>query len=86
MVKAGDKLPTATFYENSPGEKVESADIYKGKNIIVGVPGAFTSACSARHAPGYIKNAQKFREKGIDGIYIVAVNDAFVTGESLHDL
>ena len=44
----------------------------------VGVPGAFTPACSSQ-APGYLENAAKFEEKGVKGIYIISVNDAFVT-------
>ena len=44
----------------------------------VGVPGAFTGTCSAQ-VPGYIKAYPQFKEKGVDNIYIVAVNDAFVT-------
>lgn len=51
----------------------------QGKSIIVGVPGAFSPACSASHAPGYIKLAKEFQAKGVSNIYIVAVNDAFVT-------
>ena len=43
----------------------------------VGVPGAFTGACSAQ-VPGYIKKYQEFTERGIKDIYIVGVNDVFV--------
>jgi len=50
----------------------------KGKNIIVGVPGAFTGTCHAQ-VPDYIKLYGDFRAKGINEIYIVAVNDTFVT-------
>ena len=42
------------------------------------MPGAFTGTCSAQ-VPGYIKAYEKFRERGVDNIYIVAVNDVFVT-------
>ena len=44
----------------------------------VGVPAAFTPACSSQ-ASGYLENAAKFEEKGVKGIYIISVNDAFVT-------
>ncbi len=44
----------------------------------VGVPGAFTGTCSAQ-VPGYIKAYEQFKERGVDNIYIVAVNDVFVT-------
>jgi peroxiredoxin len=43
----------------------------------VGVPGAFTPPCSS-HVPGYLENYEKFKEKGISQILVVAVNDAFV--------
>lgn len=44
----------------------------------VGVPGAFTGTCSAQ-VPGYINALKKFQEKGVNGIYVVAINDVFVT-------
>jgi peroxiredoxin len=47
-------------------------------NSQVGVPGAFTPACSSQ-VPGYISNFEKFAAKGVQGIYVVAVNDVFVT-------
>lgn len=56
--------------------KVDLAKL-TGKNIIVGVPGAFTPPCSSQ-VPGYVSNSEKFAAKGVKGIYIVAVNDAFV--------
>ena len=43
----------------------------------IGVPGAFTTPCNA-HLPGYIENYEKFKEKGVNGIYVFGVNDAFV--------
>lgn len=47
-------------------------------DIIVGVPGAFTPPCSSQ-VPGYAEQADQFSQKGVQGIYIVAVNDAFTT-------
>lgn len=47
-------------------------------DIIVGVPGAFTPPCSSQ-VPGYVAQAEQFAAKGVKGIYIVAVNDAFTT-------
>lgn len=49
-----------------------------GKNIIVGVPAAFSGTCS-NQAPGYVEKYEQFKERGIKDIYVVAVNDAFVT-------
>ncbi|XP_037083321.1 peroxiredoxin-5, mitochondrial-like isoform X2 [Pollicipes pollicipes] len=47
MIKVGDKLPAATLFEGSPANSVNTADLCKGKTVILfGVPGAFTPACS----------------------------------------
>ena len=43
-----------------------------------GLPGAYTSVCSAKHLPGYIKNVDQFKSKGIDQIICISVNDPFV--------
>lgn len=55
-----------------------SADIFNGKNVIVlALPGAFTPTCSSTHLPGYESNYQAFKDKGIDEVYCLSVNDAF---------
>lgn len=89
-IKVGDKLPAGTLYEfideEMPGctlgpnaFKVE--DIARGKRIAVfGLPGAFTPTCSAKHLPGFIQSAAKFKDKKVDEIWCVSVNDAFVMG------
>ena len=69
--------PQLTFLQAH--EHILTKKISQGKSIIVGVPGAFSPACSASHAPGYIKLSKEFQDKGISNIFIVAVNDAFVT-------
>ena len=56
-------------------------DLAKGKTIaIFGLPGAFTPTCSAQHVPGYVQHAAEFKAKGVDEIWCIAVNDAFVMG------
>jgi peroxiredoxin 5 len=70
-----------TLFEDSPAKKVTTGDLFAGKKVILfGVPGAFTPGCSKTHLPGYIADAAKFKEKGIDEIVCITVNDAFVAG------
>jgi len=60
---------------------VTTGDIFRGKKVILfGVPGAFTPGCTKTHLPGYIADAHKYREKGVDEIVCITVNDAFVAG------
>lgn len=87
FVAVGDKIPSATLFEGSPGNNVNLADeAAAGKSVIIGVPGAFSPACLASHVPGYLKNLREFNDKGYTAFYVVGVNDAFVTkawGDSL---
>ncbi|MGZ4969637.1 MAG: redoxin family protein [Methylobacter sp.] len=60
-------------------QDVSTDDIFKGKKIVVlGLPGAFTPTCSSRHLPGYDEKYQQIIDSGIDDVYCVSVNDAFV--------
>ena len=89
-IKVGDRLPEGTLSEfievESEGCSVgpntfNIKDLTKGKKIaIFGLPGAFTPTCSASHVPGYIENASKLKAKGVDEIWCISVNDAFVMG------
>lgn len=54
-------------------------DYFKDKKVVVfSLPGAFTPTCSTYQLPGFENNAQAFYDKGIDDIYCISVNDAFV--------
>ena len=89
-INIGDKLPDGVLSEFVEIEaegcsigpntfKVE--DLVKGKTIaIFGLPGAFTPTCSAKHVPGYVDHAAELKAKGVDEIWCIAVNDAFVMG------
>jgi glutaredoxin-like protein len=82
--KAGQQIPQVTFKTRQGSEWVErsSADIFAGKTVIVfSLPGAFTPTCSSSHVPRYDELAPLFKEHGVDDIYCVAVNDAFVMNE-----
>ena len=77
-IKIGDKLPSSQiFYLDQSNEvkKIDILDLCKGKTIILGMPGAFTKTCSALHLPGYIKNYELAKKKGISKIICIAVND-----------
>ena len=90
MLKVGDKLPAGTLQEyievegNGCTLGPNSFDIAKetaGKTVaIFALPGAFTPTCSAQHVPGYVKFADDFKHAGVDEIWCVSVNDAFVMG------
>jgi peroxiredoxin len=90
MLKVGDKLPSGTLNEyvevegNGCSLGPNSFDIQKstaGKRIVIfGLPGAFTPTCSAQHVPGYVQKADEFKAAGIEEIWCVSVNDAFVMG------
>ena len=89
-IKVGDRLPEGTLTElietETPGctigpNNFAIADLAKGKRVaIFGVPGAFTPTCSAKHVPSYVSNFDKLKAKGIDEIWCISVNDAFVMG------
>jgi len=60
-------------------QDVSTDDIFKGKKVVVlALPGAFTPTCSSRHLPGYDANYQQLIDLGIDEVYCLSVNDAFV--------
>ena len=89
-IKVGDPLPEGTVQEFIEVEgdgctvgpntfKVE--DLTKGKKIaIFALPGAFTPTCSAKHVPSYLENLGALKAKGVDEIWCLSVNDAFVMG------
>jgi peroxiredoxin len=76
QISVGDEIPALNIKENNP-EKSFTLDL-SGKNIILGVPGAFTPPCSSQ-VPQYINDYDKYKAKGVKDIYVIAVNDTFVT-------
>jgi peroxiredoxin len=95
MIKVGDTLPAATLMEFSEVEgngcsigpnPVDVAKASAGKTIaLFALPGAFTPTCSAKHVPGYVEKAEEFKKAGVDEIWCVSVNDAFVMGAWARD-
>jgi peroxiredoxin len=90
MLKVGDKLPAAKLQEFIEVEgngcsigpnTFDVAQLTAGKKIAVfALPGAYTPTCSAKHVPGYVEKAAALRAAGVDEIWCVSVNDAFVMG------
>jgi peroxiredoxin len=89
-IKVGDRLPDGELNEFIEVETAGCAlgpnafkvvDLVKGKKIaIFGLPGAFTPTCSAKHVPGYVQHYDALKAKGVDEVWCVSVNDAFVMG------
>ena len=95
MIKVGDALPAATLMEYVEVEgngcslgpnPVDVAQATAGKTIaLFAVPGAFTPTCSAQHVPGFVENADALKAAGVDEIWCLSVNDAFVMGAWAQD-
>jgi peroxiredoxin len=80
-IKVGDKLPSVTLkYMNKDGMQTATTDdLFKGKKaVLFGLPGAFTPTCSAKHLPGFVTHAEDLKQKGVEVIACLSVNDAFV--------
>ena len=95
MIKVGDTLPAVTLAEYSEVEgngcsigpnPVDIAKAAAGKTVAVfAVPGAFTPTCSAKHVPSYLQNYDAMKAAGVDEIWCLSVNDAFVMGAWARD-
>lgn len=95
MIKLGDQVPSATLMEYSDVEgggcsigpnPVDVSKACAGKTIaLFALPGAFTPTCSAKHVPGYLEKFAELKAAGVDEIWCVSVNDAFVMGAWARD-
>ena len=82
--REGQTVPDVSFRVLSNGEwkTLTTDDVFANKNVIVfSLPGAFTPTCSSTHLPRYNELAPVFKQKGIDEIVCVSVNDPFVMEE-----
>ena len=80
-IKAGDQVPDVKLTEMTEGRpsQVSLAELSRGKRVVVfAVPGAFTPTCSLKHLPGFVEQAAAIRQKGVDEVACLSVNDAFV--------
>lgn len=81
-IKVGDAIPSVVVFEGQPGNKVNLAELFKGKKgVLFGVPGAFTPGCSKTHLPGFVEQAGALKAKGAQVVACLSVNDVFVTEE-----
>ena len=80
-LKENDNLPNSEVFVLEDWEPVKKTieDLFKNKKIVIfGLPGAYTSVCSAKHLPGYVNMSAEYKKKGIDYIICISVNDPFV--------
>jgi len=81
MIEQGQELPSVTLTQLTDDgmQSLTNKELFEGKKIVLfAVPGAFTPTCSNAHLPEFITLADKIKAKGVDAIYCVSVNDAFV--------
>eukprot|EP00999_Lentomonas_sp_LEN2_P000909 NODE_1909_length_700_cov_41.776614_g1859_i0.p1 GENE.NODE_1909_length_700_cov_41.776614_g1859_i0~~NODE_1909_length_700_cov_41.776614_g1859_i0.p1 ORF type:complete len:161 (-),score=46.69 NODE_1909_length_700_cov_41.776614_g1859_i0:133-615(-) len=77
--KVGDKLPHVQVSSTESSDPVYLDELFAGKKgVLFAIPGAFTPGCHKTHMPGYVKDYDKFKAKGVDIIACIAVNDIFV--------
>lgn len=80
-ISPGQKFPSVTIKRATPegGELVDPAALFADKRVVLfSLPGAFTPTCSAKHLPGYLARYDALRQKGVDLIACLSVNDAYV--------
>jgi peroxiredoxin (alkyl hydroperoxide reductase subunit C) len=80
-IKENDQIPNSEIFMLEDGEPIKKniEEILKNKRVVLfGLPGAYTSVCSAKHLPGYVNMYEEYKKKGIDRIICISVNDPFV--------
>jgi peroxiredoxin len=82
-ISVGEKIPDVTLRtmtSDGPTAVQSSEALGQGKVVLFAVPGAFTPTCSDHHLPGFVLRADELKQKGVDTVACVAVNDPFVMG------
>ncbi len=82
-IKVGDTLPSVklTLATQDGPHEFSTEEVFGGKLVVLfGVPGAFTPTCTAQHLPGFVQNLAAFKDKGVEMVACMAVNDVFVMG------
>lgn len=96
-MQTGYKLPSVTFHTRVRDDSIEgpnpfrwedktTEDYFAGKRVVLfSLPGAFTPTCSTYQLPGFENGFEDFKAQGIDAIYCMSVNDAFVMNKWAQD-
>ena len=80
-LKEKDTIPSSEVFILKSGEpvKIDISELLKNKKVVLfGLPGAYTSVCSAKHLPGYVEAHEAYKKKGVDYIICISANDPFV--------
>ena len=80
-IQVGDKLPEVTFttMTDEGPQPATTAELFDGRKVaLFAVPGAFTPTCHLNHLPGFVEHVAAFKDKGVDTVACVSVNDIFV--------
>jgi glutaredoxin/glutathione-dependent peroxiredoxin len=81
MIKVGDRLPEAEFITMTADgtQRFTTDTVFAGRKVVLfAVPGAFTPTCSMNHLPGFVKEIDAIKAKGVDTVACTAVNDVHV--------
>lgn len=83
-IQRGERIPSMRIKvaeEKGAGAEVSTEELFHNKTVVLfGLPGAFTPTCSMKHVPGFLEHAATLRERGVDTIACLSVNDPFVMG------
>ena len=80
-LKENETIPNSEFFIMEDGNPIKknTFEFFKDKKVVLfGLPGAYTSVCSAKHLPGYVRMYDEYKNKGVDHIICISVNDPFV--------
>ena len=80
-IKVGSEMPSGILrgMDSNGVYTIKVDEHFKNKKIVLfSLPGAFTPTCSAKHLPGFVEYSSDIKNKGVDEIICIAVNDHFV--------
>ena len=87
-IKVGERIPSVTLKHMTPDgpADITTDEVFGGRKVaVLGVPGAYTPTCSMKHLPGFVETARAFKDKGVDAIVCITVNDPFVAQKWAED-